>query len=397
MTENKKNFTDTVSDSYQLKHIDVLDGLRATAIMIIVWFHIWQQSWLMPVYKSINLDWIPRNGSLCVDMMILLSGFCLFLPYAREMVLGEKAAPAKEFYIKRAARIMPSYYAAIFICLFLFALPSGQYSSKTFMIKDVVSHLFFVHNFRADTLLGTKLNGALWTVAVEMQLYLLFPFIAKLFQKKPVLTYTAMVAASQAGCLLICRNAPALEMRLYVNHTLTFFSVFANGMLGALAYITVARDIKKSKPVQLLFFILACAGVMFYRLMCSSYSSSADKLIWQVENRFLLSLVFLLIVFSVVMARDLFRPLLANRIMKFIAGISFNLYIWHQYIAVLLKEARIPFWQGDVPPNMLNDKVWMWKYQTICFASAFAAAAAMTYLVEKPAARMILKKFSKKI
>lgn len=111
----------------------------------------------------------------------------------------------------------------------------------------------------------------------------------------------------------------------------------------------------------------------------------------------MLSLVFLLIVFSVVMARDLFRPLLANRIMKFIAGISFNLYIWHQYIAVLLKEARIPFWQGDVPPNMLNDKVWMWKYQTICFASAFAAAAAMTYLVEKPAARMILKKFSKKI
>ena len=92
---------------YQQYHIDVLDGIRAVTITIIVWFHFWQQTWIMPIWGKFNIDWIPRSGSICVDMMILLSGFCLFLPYARQMVYGTETVSAKEFYIKRAARIMP--------------------------------------------------------------------------------------------------------------------------------------------------------------------------------------------------------------------------------------------------------------------------------------------------
>ena len=376
--------------NYQAGHIDVLDGIRALAIMVVVWFHIWQQSWIMPVWGNFSLDWIPRNGALCVDMMILLSGFCLFLPYAKEMVYGIKVSCAKDFYIKRIARIMPSYYAAVFICLLLFALPLGEYTDKLFMMKDILSHIFFLNNLWADTLVSTKLNAVLWTVAVEMQFYIIFPFIARLFQRKPVITYSVMTAIGLLSCFIISTNASTVNMQLYVNHTLTFFCVFANGMLGAWAYITFTKEFKSNTATEMIFTLLAVCGLFVYKMMCDSRSDSANIQKWQIDNRFMLSLVFLLIVFSILMAQKTFNPVLGNRFMKFIAQISFNLYIWHQYIAVKLKEFRIPYWQGDVPPNMLNDRIWMWKYQTLCIVVAFIAAVLMTYLVEKPMAKLII-------
>lgn len=378
---------------YQTNHIAVLDGIRAVTILIIVWYHIWQQSWIMPILGDFNFDWIPRNGAICVDMMILLSGFCLFLPYAKEMVYGIKAPDAKEFYVKRIARIIPSYYAAVFICFFLFALTAGEYNDGLFMLKDLLSHIFFVNNLWADTLITTKLNTALWTVAVEMQFYIIFPFLAKAFQKKPIITYSVMVTIGLLSCFLISHNAENIYLPLYVNHTLTFFCVFANGMLGALAYMTLTKDLKNNNSLNMLFTVMAVCGLCMFKMMCDNHSGSVNGQKWQVDNRFILSLVFLLIVISILMAQKVFQFLLGNKIMKFIAGISFNLYIWHQYLAVKLKELRIPYWQGEIPPNMFNDRIWMWKYQTLCIVAALLAAILATYLLEKPAAKFILNCF----
>ena len=136
------NKTNSNNPYYQTNHIDVLDGVRAIAILIVVWFHFWQQSWLMPIIGDFNIDWIPRNGALLVDMMILLSGFCLFLPHARSMVYGEQTPAASTFYIKRAARIMPSYYLSVFGILLLFALPLNAYTNPSFMWKDIFTHVF---------------------------------------------------------------------------------------------------------------------------------------------------------------------------------------------------------------------------------------------------------------
>ena len=49
--------------------IGPLDGIRAVAVLMVVWYHFWQQSWLMPVAGPVNLDWMPRNGAICVDLM----------------------------------------------------------------------------------------------------------------------------------------------------------------------------------------------------------------------------------------------------------------------------------------------------------------------------------------
>ena len=176
-------------NDFEVHHIGVLDGIRAVSILIVVWFHFWQQCWIRPG----NLEWLPRYGFLFVDMMILLSSFCLFLPYARQKVYGEKAASNKEFYIKRIARIAPSYYICNIIVLLIFVIPCGKYASIAQGFADWIAHAFFVHNLFPETMLNSPLNNVLWTLAVEVQYYILFPFLAKAFIKKPWITYISLL------------------------------------------------------------------------------------------------------------------------------------------------------------------------------------------------------------
>ena len=392
--EVKKEKAVVLSCDYEIHHIGVLDGIRALAVLVVVWFHFWQQSWIMPHIGDVSLDWIPRTGYLMVDMMIFMSGFCLFLPYARKMVYGERAQSVSEFYVKRAARILPSYYIAVAVAL-IFALAMGAYASNQNMLKDLFAHIFLVHNFFPEAYVMTQLNGVLWTVAVEAQFYLFFPLYAKAFQKKPILTYLGMIAIGLSSSYLIGQNFDTINQSLYVNHVLTFASVYANGLLAAWLYMVITKNRKRKTVEGVAGMVTACACVYVYYLLTTQLQASDNGQKWQVENRFLLSLLFMVFVLAVIFSARWFRKIFDNRIMVFLAGISYNLYIWHQYIAVKLKEFRIPFWEGDTPPNQSGDTVWQWQYMILCIILSLLVATAMTYLVERPLAKKILALYRK--
>ena len=377
---------------YELHHIGVLDGIRAVAILIIVWFHFWQQSWLMPVAGPVNLDWLPRNGCIMVDMLILLSGFCLFLPYAREMVYGERAAGPAAFYTKRAGRIVPSFYLAILVALVI-ALIAGEYGSVTGLLGDLLPHLVFLNNWFTASAQATHLNGVLWTVAVEVQFYLLFPYIVKFFKKNPVATYLAMVFVGLVSSWLIGHNFATINQTYWVNNTFTFASVYANGILGAYLYVLMTKERRRNVGEGIFFAVVSLACIWLYKILCQHRMSYISETKWQVDYRYLLSILFLVFVVSTIMSASWFRVIWDNRVMRFLAEISFNLYIWHQFISVKLKDFRIPRYEGDVPPNMLGDKAWQWKYFILCIVLSLAVSVAVTYLVERPMARWIRKRY----
>ncbi len=54
--ERKQKSPVLPTGEYDVHYIGVLDGIRAIAILIIAWYHIWQQSWLMPIAGEVNLD-----------------------------------------------------------------------------------------------------------------------------------------------------------------------------------------------------------------------------------------------------------------------------------------------------------------------------------------------------
>lgn len=384
------------NNDYEINHIKVLDGIRALAILIVVWFHFWQQSWIIPIIGKINLDFIPRYGFLLVDMLILLSGFCLFLPYAKSMVYKMEIPDTKKFFINRIARIIPSYLVSMVVSIIFIVILSTNIP-VSFFIKDTITHLTFTNNLFADTLISTNYMVVLWSVALEIQLYLIFTFLAKRFMKHPIITYVFTVVFGIICTLIINSIITNNNISFWVNNTLTFIPVYANGMLGAWLYIKYTKNKQRSIIKDIVFTIISIITMIIYRKICLNIGGTIYELqSFQINYRYLLSCLFLIFMISTIMSHKIYRYLFENKFMKFIAIISFNLYIYHQFIAVKLKDFRIPFWEGDVPPNMTGDTKWQWTYFIYCIVVSLFVAAVMTYLVEKPSSKWIKNKFERK-
>ena len=113
--------------------IGVLYGFRVMMVACVAAFHFYQQSWMGQTVTFFGITWdvthFIYSGFMFVDGLILLSGFLLYLPYARETVEGIPVPPAGDFYLRRVKRILPSYWAAILISFFFIALPDQSYGS----------------------------------------------------------------------------------------------------------------------------------------------------------------------------------------------------------------------------------------------------------------------------
>lgn len=74
------------------EHLAPLDDLRGIAIALVVWFHLWEMTWLRADAHlgpfTMNLNAIPEAGFIGVDLFFFLSGFVLFSPYARALFDG---------------------------------------------------------------------------------------------------------------------------------------------------------------------------------------------------------------------------------------------------------------------------------------------------------------------
>lgn len=369
------------NNDYEINYIKVLDGVRAIAIIIIVWYHFWQQSWIYFHIGSVNLDFLPRYGYLLVDMMILLSSFCLFLPYARSMVYHDEIPNTKKFYRNRITRIVPSYLLSMLISI-IFMLISSKNISFPFFLKDTLTHLFFVHNLFPSIISSTNYIGVLWTVALEVQFYLIFPILAKKFMKHPIITYFVMMIIGITSTIVIHFTATTDNISLLVNNPLTFFMVYANGMMGCYLYIKYTKNKKRNIIKDLIFAIISISCIFIYKYLCSTISLDIQK--WQIDYRILLSFLFIIFIISSILSIKYYRFLFENKLMKFIALISYNLYIYHQFIAVKLKEFQIPYWSGDIPPNILGDSKWQREYFILCIIVSIIIAIICTYFVEKP-------------
>ncbi len=140
-----------------------------------------------------------RNGYLGVDLFFLVSGFLLALPWFVRAARGEPAPSARGFYMRRVRRIVPAYYVQLAI-LFVVVLPllrgPGYWRSDLYVyLWNAVAHALFLHNTTPLTSGSMEVNGALWTLAVEAQFYVLIPLLVPLFVRW---THAALAACARA-------------------------------------------------------------------------------------------------------------------------------------------------------------------------------------------------------
>ena len=375
------------------KHLDVLDGFRAIFVFLVAWFHIWQQSWLFPRVNigglAINLTFLCRAGYVFVDGLLLLSGFLLYLPYAQSAGKAPRILP---FYKRRLIRILPSYLLCV-LPMFVLGCFRGQYADWKSAAGDLAAHLTFTFNLFPATYFSTPINGALWTLAVEMQFYLIFPLLARCFKKAPGITYALMAGAAFAFRWYAGRQA---DSSMYFNQLPAFLDVYANGFAAAGIFTALRKKLgaETEGKIRLFFTVLLvlCAAQLVHLLEGQAAIADYEEIRQgQMDIRFALSAVLGCMMLCASFSLTGVRFLLGNRVMRFLASVSFQFYIYHQLLAVQIRTL------GLVPssyeqPWAMGDYPWQLAFTLVCFFSALLLATLITYLFEQPIARRLRAK-----
>ena len=408
------------------RRIPELDGLRVIMILIVAWYHIWQQSWLLPEIhlpflgiEHYSLDYLVRSGYIWVDGTILLSVFLLYLPWAEAKKKDQPMPKAGDFYFRRAKRVIPAYYFIVLCHLLIVALPWKLYEKNTpalvqqygdkgpVILKDLFTHLSFTFNHFTDTYMKTQLGGAAWTLAVLVQGYLLFPLIARGVRKHPALTLGILLAVGFGYRTVVMLELGSYDM--VVNQLMNFLDIYVLGILCATGFIYLrdwlgklsAAGGKRKWISQVLatavFFGCVYGMAQMLKVQAALTGGTPDIQKHQMMYRPVFGLLFAGMILSAPFALYPLRFLLGNRVMKFLAGVSMNFYLIHQTVAVHLKSRlEIPFpipgklYYGAPPEWMEDAYYWTWqhRYTWLCFGVALVMATAVTYLVEKPGAKL---------
>lgn len=372
------------------KEIRALDGLRALAALSIVLFHVmlFLQLEYTPLSQAINHTWYYLSTG--VHLFFVLSGFLLFLPYARAMLDGQQLPSARRFYRRRALRILPAYW----VCLTIMVALKFYLQHVPFSLGDVMAHIFLVHDSFPQ--FNRDYDGPFWTLAVEAQFYLLLPLLALIVSWVCGRRHSAWRIAGGIGLLvagvLILRTADSMFIAsLPTNATLTdspagifvlatmgmqgkYLEVFAVGMLCALLYIvTIERRMLSTERLRHLGLIalvgagvcmaLAIPHVDLAGLMVTPGAQwGADAITYPL----LVGLGFGGLVLAILWGGQWIRFLFEVSPIRIIGLFSYSLYLWHLPII----HGNVPFFAG-VPV-------------ALAIAGAFLVSYLSYQLIERP-------------
>ena len=255
-------------------HLGYLDSLRALAALYVVIFHTNVQiDFYKPQPAKLNaiqskFVQLCSLGPYAVIFFIVLSGFCLMMPVIRNQ--GHLRGGLYTFFKRRAERILPPYYlACLFSLAFIFTILSQKTGKPWDVVlgvtwPDILTHLLVVHNI--STAYSVKINPVFWSIAVEWQIYFLFPvllFFWRRFGLGPMI-----VGATALSCAL----SWALQQRAWMwpnALNVHFVGLFVLGMAASVAsFSTSSRAYALARRVSwaiaLPLATLLTGAVIFY-------------------------------------------------------------------------------------------------------------------------------------
>src|SRR4051794_21653401 len=181
---------------------------------------------------------VLSGGFLAVDLFFVLSAFVLTLPAARSGDFGSW----RDYALRRAARIVPAYYAALAVALVLFHPLAGPAADRRPPTADaLLAHLSFLQVEARlidgyDGALGFRVDHPLWTLSVEAAFYVVLPLIVLGFLRRPVLWLCVVVAGSVALRALALGLADGSTEDRLLSLPPMYAADFAAGMTGAWLY-----------------------------------------------------------------------------------------------------------------------------------------------------------------
>jgi len=146
----------THADYLALRRFPALDGLRAIAAVLVVFFHYGGPDWL--------------QGWAGVQMFFVLSGFLITTLMLREE-RGSGRISLKEFYLRRGFRILPVYFVVLLVTA------AGSAIAGTFISNGIGPALKYFLTF-TNEFAGSSPYGQSWSLGIEQKFYLVWPLVA---------------------------------------------------------------------------------------------------------------------------------------------------------------------------------------------------------------------------
>jgi peptidoglycan/LPS O-acetylase OafA/YrhL len=357
--------------------LGVLDGLRGIAVLLVLWYHVWEISWLPAPLHA--LQFVPETGFVGVDLFFYISGFVIVYPFVKALARAQPPPSWGHFAYRRAIKILPSYLLCIAVCI---AIGYAHFASAGEAARDILTHLLFIHTWWPDTY--GSINGVLWTLAVEVEFYAIFPLLWLFFRREPYVTAAVMIFAAslfRSYAQSCCLHTSAWMM---IDNLPGYLDTFAFGMISAQIYVT-ARERFTSLRAQCIATAAAIAGFVLLTILLQNLWAmrAADEwsTVWQIHNRTLAGAAFALMGLGSLLALPAWQRIIANPVLLFFAVISYNLYLYHQVFARELLAWRIPPFAGT---NQHQDPHWALPYTILAFVVTIAQAAVVTYAFERP-------------
>jgi peptidoglycan/LPS O-acetylase OafA/YrhL len=342
-----------------MNYIKPLDSVRAIAIILVLMTH-----WLpYPYIDSFRL------GGIGVDMFFVLSGFLITRillenkKYVEENGFSKRKV-IKDFVIRRALRIFPTYYLTLFL-IFMFNIQTGHsadhhYSYSVFYLSNIL--FFFKQGW--DGLLSH-----LWSLAVEEQFYLIWPWIILFVPCRYLFTtiVTVVVLGVSSNYLFSWVFPGAVLVDVL---TPTCFDAF--GLGAVFAYLMAFKQDKIEIFSRYLSYLaILCLFTFLNSVLFNAYI---------LPRRMLVSVFSLyFIVFAIRQPNSMVHKLILNRpVMVFIGKISYGIYLYHSFMPWLWENfvkildghsVRIPLVNSYIPGMVRYELVFAWRFIAVIFIS----------------------------
>ena len=376
------------------------DFLRATACLLVLAHHFVLRLDMRRIPDELGpTAHILRFGNFGVAVFFVLSGFLLAHPFWRALDAGSNLPSLRHYTIRRAARIAPGFWVAATISfalsLTLLALPLTPELALRY-----VSGLLFMSQWHWRTFFPVEADGPLWSIPFEVTSYVLLPVGFLLLFRLPILRQRPLLARFAWLCvitgvllahLLILTLFPLDDIGRGWQYGLQggakewmprynpigFFAVFALGALAAGLETMLPRR-RSSWFDAAALLALAIAG---YRLVISP-GGSAEGYGWlEIPYGFpVFPLAVGAALVSLSHSQRLGR-LLDNAPVRYVAKISFGIYIWQEIILLLIQKLD-PGSFGASSENVVT----CWLQSCGLAAALILLVASLSYhLLEKPA------------
>jgi peptidoglycan/LPS O-acetylase OafA/YrhL len=313
-----------------------LDGIRGLAALYVVLHHSWLMSY--PGFpRNIGPAWTGwlLYGHLAVVVFITLSGFSLAVSPARS---GWQVGGKARFARRRAWRILPPYWAALAFSLLIVWTAAVDPGEGTPTARSVV-----VHGLLLQDIFGSRTpNGAFWSIAVEAQLYVVFPLLLLTLRRAG---RWPMIAAVTAVVVAIGLLAPHMSLvGMLMRLTPQFAVLFALGIVGAGIAVADGSRRRSSWP-----WLAALAAAPVFAVIALLGS------VWTVNHFYWVDIALGPAITLLLVAVANGRPVALVRLLNTRAGrslgsFSYSLYLTHAPILLIIHNKLIaPYVRPGLP------------------------------------------------